>query len=172
MAQHHSRKVALHGSTPWRPSILLRVRRSLPWQRFWFLVGWPCRVSCGEFFDRIRGRHKWAAIIRADLCSYCGNAGTDANPMTREHLVPVSAGGGGMKLNTVGACGACNKERGNRPLLLHLVWVRTGRRVAFDAWLAGKVVPAPLRARPTAVVRPESVAPPLRVSFGDVVRWR
>lgn len=53
-------------------------------------------------------------IARRDggyFCAYCGKPGTRAS-LTVDHVVPRSAGGGGLKSNLVLACEPCNRAKG------------------------------------------------------------
>lgn len=46
-------------------------------------------------------------------CAYCGATGT----LEREHVIPVTAGGGFTRTNIIPACRACNQSK--KALLLH-----------------------------------------------------
>lgn len=56
---------------------------------------------------------KRAQIYARDgwLCVWCGNPG----PLTLDHLVPRSLGGGNEATNLVTACRGCNEAQGNVP---------------------------------------------------------
>lgn len=45
-------------------------------------------------------------------CAYCAR---DDRPLTQDHLIPLSAGGGHTASNVVPACQPCNSRKGNRP---------------------------------------------------------
>lgn len=49
----------------------------------------------------------------AHLCLYCGQQ-YPAGQLTRDHVVPISRGGGDRWSNVVSACRACNTRKGNR----------------------------------------------------------
>ena len=58
----------------------------------------------------------YGAILSADPCSYCGGpAGTV------DHVVPLSRGGRNDAENLTAACFDCNRSKGARPLLIHLL---------------------------------------------------
>lgn len=61
-----------------------------------------------------------------------------AHQRTREHLIPVSKGGGNMVGNVVRACRACNNRKGNRTLGEYraAVWAE-GAEVCDELGLAG-----------------------------------
>jgi len=50
-------------------------------------------------------------------CVYCG----EKKPLTRDHLIPLSKGGGFTKENIVPACKRCNSIKNNHPVLLQLL---------------------------------------------------
>ena len=74
-------------------------------------------------------------------CQYCGRHRSDLKGrqfLTRDHIVPVSRGGGNSWDNVVTSCSPCNNRKGNRlpseaglrllteptePNYVHLVWV-------------------------------------------------
>ncbi len=45
-------------------------------------------------------------------CAYCGDGGR----LEKEHIIPVSMGGGFTKKNIIPSCPACNQSKLNRPL--------------------------------------------------------
>jgi hypothetical protein len=47
------------------------------------------------------------------ICAYCGRVFHE-NDLTREHIVPISAGGGHQWMNLVTACRSCNHRKGAR----------------------------------------------------------
>jgi len=47
------------------------------------------------------------------VCAYCGHH-FHFDELTREHIVPVSRGGGDTWMNCITACRACNGQKGNR----------------------------------------------------------
>ncbi len=67
----------------------------------------------------VRIAHRWNIqlskqnIMRRDrrVCQYCG---TKEGPMTIDHVVPRSLGGGDSWENLVCACAACNNKKGDR----------------------------------------------------------
>ena len=50
-------------------------------------------------------------------CAYC----LSSVVLEMEHIDPVSRGGAHLMSNLVPACGPCNRSKGNRPLLVHLL---------------------------------------------------
>lgn len=58
---------------------------------------------------------------RHDPCTYCGLRPTRRKRLTVDHVVPRSAGGENTPANLVGACPACNQEKGRESLLLFLL---------------------------------------------------
>lgn len=55
---------------------------------------------------------EYAAIIAADPCSYCGEAGG-----TIDHIVPIIEGGENHWGNLTGACRSCNSSKNRHSLL-------------------------------------------------------
>jgi 5-methylcytosine-specific restriction endonuclease McrA len=51
-------------------------------------------------------------------CAYCLRTGL---PLTQDHIIPISRGGGHTQENVVPACRPCNTRKGDRP-----VWVTVG----------------------------------------------
>ncbi|HMU62716.1 MAG TPA: HNH endonuclease, partial [Gemmatimonadales bacterium] len=50
-------------------------------------------------------------------CQYCNRTQPELRPrecLTRDHLVPISRGGGNAWTNVVTACSSCNTRKGNR----------------------------------------------------------
>lgn len=44
-------------------------------------------------------------------CSYCGTPGTEHNPLTIDHVIPLSQGGSNARENKVVACYKCNRKK-------------------------------------------------------------
>ncbi len=79
------------------------------------------------------------------LCAYCGRQ-FRLDELTREHIIPVSRGGGDSWMNCITACRACNGHKGNRmpeesgmslmylPYVpsLHEDMILRGRRILVD----------------------------------------
>lgn len=56
-----------------------------------------------------------AAAIRAQpWCSICKHPGSRDNPLTGDHILPKSRGGGNEPGNVRVLCRSCNSARGNR----------------------------------------------------------
>ncbi len=58
---------------------------------------------------------EWAAVLRADPCSYCG-----ASAGELDHIAPVTRGGLHEYENLTAACKSCNSSKYNDPLLVFL----------------------------------------------------
>lgn len=56
---------------------------------------------------------EWAVILRRDPCCFCGSL----DKVEIDHIVAVSAGGGGEWDNLSAACRSCNARKNDRPLL-------------------------------------------------------
>jgi len=81
------------------------------------------REACARYKFRRRARIKsvpctltaleWAAIIigQEGKCAMCGRSD---EPLTRDHIVPVSLGGHHTKENIQGLCAWCNSKKNNR----------------------------------------------------------
>jgi 5-methylcytosine-specific restriction protein A len=54
------------------------------------------------------------AIAEQPWCSRCGHTGSPDNPLTGDHLVPVSRGGLAEASNVRVLCRRCNSAKGNR----------------------------------------------------------
>lgn len=72
-----------------------------------------------------RAATNWRWIVVADPCSYCN---TRNRKRTREHVVPASLGGQRHYENIVGACGVCQRGRGNVPFLRYYLAARVVRQ--------------------------------------------
>jgi 5-methylcytosine-specific restriction endonuclease McrA len=90
-------------------------------------------IKLDEFLARCQkiGESFWRNRIRSEPCCYCQvryanrliyrGAKVVDSLMTIEHVIPLSQGGIKGYTNYVGACRACNKQRGNLGLLVFLV---------------------------------------------------
>jgi 5-methylcytosine-specific restriction endonuclease McrA len=58
---------------------------------------------------------KVAARMKAEhpYCTYCGAPPTSENPLTIDHVIPLSRGGSNQRENKVVACARCNKAKGD-----------------------------------------------------------
>lgn len=61
-------------------------------------------------------REEWAAILATQqhMCLHCSRLFSDALKPTRDHIIPVSKGGGLTKENVAALCRPCNSRKGNR----------------------------------------------------------
>lgn len=108
-----------------------------------------------NLFDAVPGLNN-RKLFRRDrfTCAYCGLVHRE-DRLTREHIVPVSAGGPDVWTNVVTACGSCNGRKSNRTPeqagmpLLYLPYVPSvyegfilgSRRIRADVheWLAARL---------------------------------
>lgn len=62
-------------------------------------------------------REQWEAIKAAygHHCAYCGAKETKKRPLTQDHVVPLSKGGGTIPENIVPACADCNAGKKTGP---------------------------------------------------------
>lgn len=82
-------------------------------QRRTIRIGDPCGLAV-----------PWRAVLRRDPCPYCGMR-KPKSLMNIDHVHPRIAGGEDGFTNTVGACRCCNTAKTGRPLLLHLLQLRS-----------------------------------------------
>ena len=91
-----------------------------------------CDQSCAIKAERLvwpsidKGPKKW------HLCPYCGDGGEIA-PTSKDHIVPVSKGGGNRRSNLVMVCGRCNRDKGDY-FLIEWLWRlerKSDRRAKF-----------------------------------------
>lgn len=75
--------------------------------------------------------YMYAALVRKDLCTYCGSLGG-----TVDHIYPYYKGpprhrlfGKGSWQNMTGACGTCNVRKGSKGLLQFLVSKQQGEQI-------------------------------------------
>jgi len=59
---------------------------------------------------------EWINILKEYKfrCAYCGCEFTLFNKETRDHVIPISKGGGNIKGNIVPACRSCNSKKNNK----------------------------------------------------------
>lgn len=106
----------------------------------------------------------WAKVLRRDPCVYCG----ERTPGTVEHVDP--RGSRSVVSNGVGACRACNNERGSVPVLFYLLWRSTDRSEIFRRWnfrLFGAHICQRQRDRKARVLVEEARARTLRVPMAE-----
>lgn len=112
-------------------------------------------ASAVNLFDAVPALTN-AKLFKRDrmTCAYCGECFPEWN-LTREHIVPVSAGGPDVWCNVVAACRSCNTRKGARtpegsgmPLLfapyvpsIFEGFLLSGRNIRGDVheWLASRV---------------------------------
>jgi len=66
----------------------------------------PCNLTAVEW-EEIKERQNYK-------CAICG----EEKPLQRDHIIPLSKGGGLTKSNIQGLCNSCNARKGNRYLYL------------------------------------------------------
>jgi 5-methylcytosine-specific restriction enzyme A len=66
------------------------------------------------YTDPTYRRNRAKLLARAQHCEFCGTAGDKQNPLTADHLTPVSRGGTNNLDNLRPLCRSCNSRRGNR----------------------------------------------------------
>lgn len=76
----------------------------------------------------------WRDIVRHDPCAWCGHPGSES--ATVDHVVTRADGGSDHWDNLVGACRACNNERGASTVLQYLA-----KRACLDRLRRGSRVP-------------------------------
>jgi hypothetical protein len=69
----------------------------------------PATLTLVEW-EQIKKRYKYK-------CVYCGKK----EKLTRDHIIPLSKGGGLTKENVVPACKSCNSSKLNKPVLLQIL---------------------------------------------------
>ena len=71
----------------------------------------------GQGSNWIRKDKRLAIYLRDGLaCAYCGAAAEDRKPLSLDHLLPCSQGGGNHEGNLVTCCLSCNSRRQDMPL--------------------------------------------------------
>jgi 5-methylcytosine-specific restriction endonuclease McrA len=66
-------------------------------------------LTLGEW-DKIKFNYK-------NRCVYCG----EKKPLTRDHIIPISKGGGLTKENVIPACVSCNSRKHDKSVLLQIL---------------------------------------------------
>ncbi|MGW0690281.1 HNH endonuclease [Streptomyces sp. NPDC002738] len=59
-------------------------------------------------------RARAVVLARQPFCSVCRHWGSSSNPLTADHIVPLSKGGTNDVANLRTYCRSCNSRRGNR----------------------------------------------------------
>lgn len=96
-------------------------------RRYWDSLEGKAKRARNDHKKRIRKisvpttltAEEWEQIKKQfkSRCIYCG----EKKPLTHEHIIPLSRGGGFTKDNILPACKECNSRRGNRKMLLELL---------------------------------------------------
>jgi len=86
----------------------------------------------GQGSKWIRKDKRLAIYLRDGLaCAYCGaTVESSGAPLSLDHLVPCSAGGGNHEGNLITACRSCNSRRQDTPLA---EWLRRNNGEQTDA---------------------------------------
>lgn len=60
-------------------------------------------------------KEEWESTVSlfGNRCAYCG----EEKPLTQDHIIPVSKGGGYTKQNIVPCCGSCNSRKQDRDFI-------------------------------------------------------
>jgi 5-methylcytosine-specific restriction endonuclease McrA len=75
-------------------------------------------------------------------CCYCGAKQSRRLRLTRDHVIPVSKGGGTTRKSIVPACQSCNSSKANKDMI---TWFKTkqffdmGRLAEIITWCGGDV---------------------------------
>lgn len=80
-----------------------------------------------------KGWETWEAIcaLFGHRCVYCRKQFSSVFGLTRDHIWPLSRGGGGLaQKNIVPACDPCNQEKGDRSAYEYWLWLRAEGRPA------------------------------------------
>jgi 5-methylcytosine-specific restriction endonuclease McrA len=110
----------------------------------------PSVVRLGRFVRRPRQEIRLTRqnVLRRDghICAYCGTA---AGPMTIDHVIPRSEGGGDSWENLVCACIPCNSRKAGRsPRQSRMPLLRQPRRPTFLSFIQHAVTMPDHRWRP------------------------
>lgn len=73
-------------------------------------------------------------------CSYCNRPQSRSVKLTKDHVVPVSKGGGTTKSNIVCACPSCNSSKGNKDMVewySRQPFYSTNRLTRIYNWIKG-----------------------------------
>ncbi len=62
----------------------------------------------------MRTRDEWSRLVNEwnGTCAYCGKKPSNGDKLTRDHVIPIVAGGADDSSNIVPACKPCNEEKG------------------------------------------------------------
>lgn len=93
-----------------------------------------------EALARAGGKHTKAdteelILLQQNRCVYCDAEFTVINRPSKDHLLPVTYGGGNSALNLVLACRGCNCRRGNAPLLSYRMLLSEGQNRGINKFL-------------------------------------
>ncbi|WP_160312278.1 HNH endonuclease [Streptacidiphilus albus] len=79
----------------------------------------PKRVYKSKNADRRGYDTQWRKTVKAAIalqpyCLWCFTTGSPVNPLTGDHIVPLSKGGTNAPTNVRVLCRTCNSTRGNQ----------------------------------------------------------
>jgi 5-methylcytosine-specific restriction endonuclease McrA len=99
----------------------------------------PLRYNVYNSIDLTQDLSKkhYKSVLRevfSNECIYCGEPHSTEVPLTIDHVVPKSNGGGNYLNNLVLCCTRCNQSKGSK---MFKKWYR--RHPAFEQWRLDKV---------------------------------
>ena len=90
----------------------------------------------GQGSKWIRPEKRLAIYLRDGLaCAYCGAKAEDGKPLSLDHLLPCSKGGGNHEGNLVTCCLKCNSRRGNMDLDVWLTQEFGAKKDSVAVWI-------------------------------------
>lgn len=68
-----------------------------------------------DIYDAEYRRNREILLATATVCAICGAGALENDPLTADHIIPVSDGGSNDLDNLRAAHRSCNSRRGNQP---------------------------------------------------------